>query len=283
MSSYPTHIAYSHCMHYTPKSDAKKYVFWILCFIAYLMLHRSNNEEKHRIQKRAKKLRAVAETIPDVEMTKISEMNRKIELNEKYDQLNNIHDDAFRNEDLDEEHQIMKDFLEDSEDYLEEEVKKVLIDVDMAKEDEIDNNNYMITTAVQNMEESVRYYLGSIFGYENGKEDDDDEDDDDDDDDDEIATTNSADIKLTKEQLGTITKKISEKLEEDAKVEFRAKADSVEKDKTHKIEDVLAEDKKQKMRVKDVSNKRAPPCIYIVWAPSLMLVDQYTSSHCNYT
>ena len=221
------------------------------------MFHRSNNAEKHRIQSRAKKLRAVAETIPDFEMKKISEMNRKIELNEKYDQLNNIHDDAFRNEDLDEEHQIMKDFLEDSEDLLEEEVKKVFIDVDMAKEDEINNNNYMITTAVQTMEESVRYYLGGIFGYGNGKEED---ILDDDDDDDEIETSNSADIKLTEEQVGTITKKISEKLESDAKEELRRKSDSVEKEKVDKIEDVLAEDKKQKMRVKDVRR----PCICFV-------------------
>ena len=79
------------------------------------------------------------------------------------------------------------------------------------------------------------------------------DDEEDDDDDDDVAEM-SADVQLTEEQLDLIAKKISDRLEIDAKKDFRARADSVKQEKVHEIEGVLAEDKDQNMNARDVRN-----------------------------
>ena len=220
-------------------SNLKRNAFWIVCFVAYIILSTANSGGESKKQRRDKKLRTKAETIPDVEMHKLHAINKQIELNEKYDLLNDRHDEF---EDI-ESASIINQF--EDEGHLDREFEKALSDVDMAEEDEIETNNSMLTTAVKTMEESVKYYLGGVFGYGDDEEDDDDDDD---------VAEMSADIQLTEEQLDLIAKKISDRLEIDAKKDFRERADSVKQEKVHEIEGVLAEDKDQNMNARDVRN-----------------------------
>ena len=205
-------------------------------------------------ERRKKKLRKVAETIPDVDMQRLQQINNKLELNEKYDQLNNVHDDAFRDDGNEQDISLLNGFLDETYD-LDKTMNKVVIDVDMAKEDEIDNNNSMLASSIQSMEDSVKYYLGGVFGHGDNKEDDDDDDDAAD------FSSVSADVKLSEEQLDVIAKKISQRLEEDARKEFRLRADSIETEKVHEIEGVMSEDKKQHLDAKDVSNILICACV----------------------
>jgi len=228
----------------------KKISFWIISFIAFVIV--SNNggtNQTSKKERRKKKLRKVAETIPDVDMQRLQQINNKLELNEKYDQLNNVHDDAFRDDGGNERDiSLLNGFLDETYD-LDKTMNKVVIDVDMAKEDEIDNNNSMLASSIQSMEDSIKYYLGGVFGHGDNEEDDDDDDDDAAD-----FSSVSADVKLSEEQLDVIAKKISQRLEEDARKEFRLRADSIETEKVHEIEGVMSEDKRQHLDAKDVSN-----------------------------
>ena len=236
----------------------KKISFWIISFIAFVIVS-SNNGGTNQISKkerRKKKLRKVAETIPDVDMQRLQQINNKLELNEKYDQLNNVHDDAFRDDGGNEQDiSLLNGFLDETYD-LDKTMNKVVIDVDMAKEDEIDNNNSMLASSIQSMEDSIKYYLGGVFGYGDNNEEDDDDDDDAAD-----FSSVSADVKLSEEQLDVIAKKISQRLEEDARKEFRLRADSIETEKVHEIEGVMSEDKKQHLDAKDVSNNIICDCV----------------------
>lgn len=223
------------------KNNLKKYSFWAMSFIAFLVFSvGSSGSGQNKKQKRAQKLRNKAETMPEMEVQKLQNINKKVVLNEKYAQLNDAHV-AFED---DEDAHLINGAMEDEED-LDREVEKALSGVDMAEEDEIDTNNSMLTTAVQTMEESVKFYLGKVFGYG--------EDEDDDDDDDDAAMSHaSADIQLSEEQLDMITKKIADRLERDVKTELRARADSVREEKERQIDIVLAEDKKAQMNAREI-------------------------------
>jgi len=222
------------------KNSLKKYSFWMLAFFAFLVFSVGSGSGEGKKQKRAKKLRNNAETMPEVEVEKLQHINNKIELNEKYAQLNDAHAMFEDSEDASLNNGAMED-----EDDLDREVERVFGGVDMAEEDEIDSNNSMLTTAVKTMEESVKFYLGRVFGYG--------EDEDDDDDDDDTAMTGaSADVKLTEEQLEMIAKKISDRLDLDVKSEFRAKADSVKEKKVSEIQNVVAEDRDARMNARQI-------------------------------
>jgi hypothetical protein len=103
-------------------------------------------------------------------------------------------------------------------------VKNVLANVDKAEQSEIDTNNSLITSAVKNIEDSIMYYLGNVFGGRGEYEEYDDDDD-------MVASTPSSDITLTEKELDVIAKKISERLEIDAKKDFKAKADAVKNER----------------------------------------------------
>lgn len=221
-------------------NNLKKYSFWAISFIAFLVFSvgSSGSSGQNKKQKRAQKLRNKAETMPEVEVQKQQNIIEKVELNEKYAQLNDAHA-AFE----DDEDAYLINSVMDEED-LDREVERAFSGVDMAEEDEIDSNNSILTTAMQSMEESVKLYLGKVFGYG---------DDDDDDDDDAAAMAEaSADLHLSEKQLDAITKKIADRLERDVKTEFRARADSVREEKERQISGVLAEDKKARMNTREI-------------------------------
>ena len=182
--------------------------------------------------------------MPEMEVQKAQIINKKVEEDEKYGKLIDAHEMLEDEEDAELVNGIMED-----EDNLDMEVMRVFDGVEMAEEGEIETNESMLTTAVKTMEESIKFYLGGVFG--NG------EDADDDDDDDDIATGESADIKLSEEQLDAIAKKISERLERDARNDFKARADSVMEEKMKDIEKVLEEDKEMHMNNRQV---RCPQC-----------------------
>ncbi|KAL7527902.1 hypothetical protein ACHAXR_002184, partial [Thalassiosira sp. AJA248-18] len=213
--------------------------FWIFAFFAFLFLSAGSSREGKK-KKREKKLRNKAETMPEVEVTKTKDFIKKIELNEKYDQLNDAHAKFEDHEDS----LFMNADLEDQED-LDKAVSRVFDGVEMAEEDEIETNNSMLSSAVQTMEESVRFYIGRVFGYGDEELDDDD---------DTAMSETSADIQLSEEQLDAIAKKISDRLESDVKSEFRAKADSVRDEKVLEIDKVLAEDKNSQMTASQIAH-----------------------------
>ncbi|KAL7539000.1 hypothetical protein ACHAWF_006265 [Thalassiosira exigua] len=217
-------------------NNLKKYSFWILAFFAFLIFSTGSTDGDKR-SKRAKKLRNKAETLPEAEIEKLLKVNQKIDLHEKYAKLNDAHAEFEDSEDA----SIISDAFQDEDD-LEREVGRVFDGVEMAEEDEIETNNSMLSSAVQTMEESVKFYLGRVFGYGDGEEDDDDD----------VATSDaSADIHLSEEQLDMIAKKISDRLERDVKSEFRAKADAVKEEKVSELDRVVEEDKDAKMNARE--------------------------------
>lgn len=123
---------------------------------------------------------------------------------------------------------------------LEEEVENMFNYLDKAEEDEIDTNNSMLSSAVKAMDDSIKFYLGKVFGY--GEDLDDDDNDD-------IVKDDVEDIDLSEEQLDAIAKKISQRLEREAKLEFKTKADSVKQQKVKEVKQVLAEDKMNTLAV----------------------------------
>jgi hypothetical protein len=100
------------------------------------------------------------------------------------------------------------------------------------------------------MEDSISSYLERAFGYG----DDDDDDVEDDDDDAAAVSDASSDVKLTEQQLDAIAKKISERLELDARAEFKSKAGIVKAEKKDVIKSVLEGDRRKRMDVRDVSD-----------------------------
>lgn len=218
----------------------RKYTYWTIAFFAFVIvaIGGSSDDGETRQQKRAKKLRNKAETMPEGEVDRLKAMKIKADLNEKYAKLNDAHANYEDSEDAGLNNGAMED-----EDDLNEELNHAFDDVEMAEQDEIDTNNSMLTTAVKTMEESVKFYLGKVFGYE-----------DDEDDDDAVSTGASEDIKLTEDQLDDITKKISERLEIDVKTEFREKADNVKEEKMSEIEKVVAEDREAQMPARDIGH-----------------------------
>lgn len=223
-------------------NNMKKIAFWVFAFAFLLVLSAGNDSGGSKKEKRAKALRSKAETMPESEVQKLQKINKKIELDEKLAKLNDAHA-AFE----DSEDASLNDGVMEDEDDIDWEVSRVFDDVEMAEEDEIDSNNSMLTSAVQTVEESVKYYLGRVFGYgEDGEYDDDDDDDD-------FSTSGaSADVKLTEEQLDMIAKKISDRLARDVKEEFRARADSVKEEKRDEIDRIVAEDKGARMNASEI-------------------------------
>ena len=181
--------------------------------------------------------------MPEAEVAKLSQANQNMNMNEKYAQLNDAHAKYD-----DEENNSFVDEGEESED-LDIEVMKAHDYVEMAETDEVDSNNSMLASAVQAVEESVKFYVGKVFGYG-----DDDSMDDDDESAMDAGSETSADIQLTEDQLDIITKKISERLERDVKTEFRAKADAVREEKETELERVITEDKGAQMSTSEVRN-----------------------------
>mmetsp|Transcript_21364 Transcript_21364/g.45660 ORF Transcript_21364/g.45660 Transcript_21364/m.45660 type:complete len:544 (+) Transcript_21364:39-1670(+) len=217
----------------------RKYTFWLFTFFAFVVVLLGHGDGEDKKQKRAKKLRNKAETMPESEVQKLQKINSKIEINEKYAKLNDAHAMYEDSEDASLNNGVMED-----EDGLSREVDRVFDDVEMAEQDEIDTKNSMLTTAVKTMEDSVKFYLGKVFGY--GEDEDDDDDD--------FMSDASADVQLSEEQLDMIAKKISDRLEMDVKTEFREKADSVKEEKVGEIEKVVAEDRQAKMNPRDIEN-----------------------------
>lgn len=219
------------------QNNMKKYSFWVFAFVALLLLTASNHNDDRR-KKRAKKLRNKAETLPEAMVQQFQNANTKINLNEKYAQLNDAHamyDDS-------EDSPLMNDMMDD-QDELDAELGRVQNELAIAEEDEIESNYSILTSAVQTVEESVKYYLGGVFGYG---------DEDDEEDDDSVMSESSADIKLTEEQLDVIAEKISARLALDVKTEFRSKADAMAEEKIIEIDKVVFEDKDANMNVREI-------------------------------
>lgn len=214
------------------QNEMKKYSFWIFAFIAFLIFSMGSHSDSDKKKMREKKLRNKAETMPEVEVAKLSNANKKAELNDKYAQLNDVHAQFEDSEDT----SMINDALL-GEDDLDMELGRVHDGVELAEEFEIEANNSILSSAVKSMEESVKFYLGGLFGY--GDEADDD--------DDTAMTETSSDIELSEEQLDAIAKKISERLDKDVKSDFKAKADSVKNEKVAEIDQVVAEDKDAQM------------------------------------
>ena len=204
-------------------SSTKKTLLWIFAFFAFVVLSSGGgNHSETKKQRRKKNLRKHAEVAPEDMVSKLQDINHKKELNEKYAKLNDFH----ANFDDGEDASLNDGVLQDDE-KLDNEVERVFQGVGMAEEDEIDSNSSMLTTAVKTVEDSVRSYLGNLFGL--GDEDDDDDDDD--------FTSQSGDVnvKLTEDQLNIIAQKISERLGQDVQDDFRKKADNVKEGKIRYI------------------------------------------------
>jgi len=231
------------------------YYILILTFLGCIVyVHESEGDRKQK--RAAKKLRNRAEIMPEKAVQKLRGVIEGAKLDEKVGPINppraaaldTSHDDdgGSRDEDTSLIHDIMKD-----EDDLEVEVQNVLADVDMVELREVDTYNSMLATAVRTMEDSISSYLGRAFGYGNDERR--GHDDDDDDDDAAAVSDASSDIELTEQQLDAIAKRISEKLELDAKAEFRSRADSVKAMKKDEIKSVLEEDRRTNMNARDIA------------------------------
>jgi hypothetical protein len=220
-----------------------------------------HNGEVGRRQKRAeKRLRKRAETMPEHAVQQLRTSIEKVEVDSRTASPHAAHvDDATtitttsRDELRESEDAYLIDEMMTDEDDLEVEVQNVLADVDVVEQDEVETNNSLLTTAVKTMEDSIASYLSRAFGYGG---DDDDDDVDDDDDDAAAVTDASSDVKLTEDQLDDIAKKISERLELDAKAEFKSKAEIVKAEKKDAIKKVVEEDRHMNMDTRDVSE----PC-----------------------
>ena len=180
-------------------------------------------------KKREKRLRNKAEIAPAEVVQKQSEINRKIDLNEKYEQLEVSAPGSYA-ADKDAEKYANKmlyddEDSEDDEEGLDEEIDFVIADVDEAEEEEIEINDSMLVSAVRNMEDNVKFYFGRVFGNAEGDSSDfvDDYN--------ESEDETSADIQLSDEQLDLIAKKIADRLEADVKKDFRDKADAIAEEK----------------------------------------------------
>jgi len=132
----------------------------------------------------------------------------------------------------------------EAEEELEMDVEAAIEEVDEAEEKEIEINDSMLVSAVKNVENSIKFYLGKVFGSDEEEEDADD---------DATSEDSSEDITLSEEQLNAIAQKISDKLEEEVKNEFRAKADEIAEEKVSEIDQVIAEDRNAGMGAEDIA------------------------------
>ena len=216
----------------------------IVAFLSFLFLSTGTTSEAQTSStKMAKNLRNKAETMPEVEVRKVQNIVNKLDSDETYAGLKHkvpLKDDPY----------LVKNSIKNQED-LEAEVEKMFNYIEMAEEDEIDTNNSMLSSAVKTMDDSIKFYLGRVFGYGEDRDDDDDDDDD-------SVKDDADDIKLTEEQLDTIAKKISERLEREAKLELKTKADSVKEEKVKEVKQVLAEDKMNTRAVSESAPNYCP-------------------------
>jgi hypothetical protein len=215
----------------------------------------SGDLDQKQQQLRAQKvLRKKAEIMPEDAVQKIQSAMKHVELDEKIDLINDAHaayDESNDKSDsssgsVDSNNALVNDIMKDGDD-LDREVKNVLANVDKAEQGEIDTNNSLITSAVKNLEDSIMHYLGNVFGGRGEYEEFDDDDD-------MVASTPSSDVTLTEKELDSIAKKISERLENDAKKDLKAKADAVKNEKKVEIEHILEDDTQAKMALRDVSD-----------------------------
>jgi hypothetical protein len=209
----------------------KKSSFWILAFIAFLVFSSGGGDDISKKKKREKKLRNKAEIAPAEVVKQQSEINRKIDLHEKYEQLEEKSPDAYGAQKFNDNERVSasyddEDNEEEEEEELDEEIDTVMADVDEAEEEEIEINDSMLVSAVRNVEDNVKFYFGRVFGKA-----DDASSDFIDDFNDESEDETSADIQLSDEQLDIIAKKIADRLEADVKKDFRAKADVIAEEK----------------------------------------------------
>jgi hypothetical protein len=214
--------------------------------------HSGDLDQKQQQLRAQKVLRKKAEIMPEDAVQKIQSAMKHVELDEKIDSINDAHaaydesNDHSSSGDSVDSNALVNDIMKDGDD-LDREVKNVLANVDKAEQSEIDTNNSLITSAVKNIEDSIMYYLGNVFGGRGEYEEYDDDDD-------MVASTPSSDITLTEKELDVIAKKISERLEIDAKKDFKAKADAVKNEKKVEIEHILEDDTQAKMALRDVSD-----------------------------
>lgn len=233
-------------------SNFKRNSFWILCFVAFLIFASATPSEDvtNKKKKRAKKLRNKAEISPPEIVQQQAEINRKIDLNEKYAQLE-VSSPAYGDgKKFDDMERITESSYDEEEDNLDIEIDNVMADVDEAEEEEIEINDSMLVSAVRNMEDNVRFYFGRIFGG-NGDGDSSDFVDDLADSEDEET---SSDVKLSDEQLDLIAKKIADRLEADVKKDFRAKADGIAEEKVEEIDQVINEDRHADMDTRKIKD-----------------------------
>lgn len=232
-----------------PFSKLRNIALLILAFLLFLFLSSDTSSKSNtKATKIAKNLRKKAETMPEVEVKKIQNIVNKLDSTNQYGGLKQ----QVPLKDSKEDPYLVRTAIQNQDD-LEREVEKMFSFIDMAEEDDIDTNNSMISSAVKTMDDSIKFYLGRVFGYG--------EDLDDDDDDDDLVRDDADDIKLTEEQLDAIAKKISERLEREAKLELKTKADAVKEEKVKEVKQVLAEDK---MNARAVSaNQYSLECIYL--------------------
>jgi hypothetical protein len=216
--------------------------------------HSGDLDQKQQQLRAQKVLRKKAEIMPEDAVQKIQSAMKHVELDTKIDIINDAHAAYDESNDHNSDssdgsvdsNALVNDIMKDGDD-LDREVKNVLANVDKAEQSEIDTNNSLITSAVKNIEDSIMYYLGNVFGARGEYEEYDDDDD-------MVASTPSSDITLTEKELDIIAKKISERLEIDAKKDFKAKADAVKNEKKVEIEHILVDDTQAKMALRDVSD-----------------------------
>ena len=200
-------------------------------FVAFLVFSAARGEDVSAVKKKKRemKLRNRAEIAPAEVVQKQSEINRKIDLHEKYEQLEVSAPGAYGAEKFNDNEAVPSSYddedNEGSEEDLDEEIDTVLADVDEAEEEEIEINDSMLVSAVRNIEDNVKLYFGRVFG------DTEDASSDFIDDLNESEDETSADIQLSDEQLDLIAKKIADRLEADVKKDFRDKADVIAEEK----------------------------------------------------
>ncbi|KAL7455625.1 hypothetical protein ACHAWC_008272 [Mediolabrus comicus] len=229
----------------------KRNSFLVLCFVAFLIFASATPSEDvtNKKKKRAKKLRNKAEISPPEIVHQQAEINRKIDLNEKYAQLE-VSSPAYGDgKKFDDMERITESSYDEEEDNLDIEIDNVMADVDEAEEEEIEINDSMLVSAVRNMEDNVKFYFGKIFHHGDGDSSDfvDDLADSEDEE-------TSSDIKLSDEQLDLIAKKIADRLEADVKKDFRAKADGIAEEKVEEIDQVINEDRHADMDTRKIKD-----------------------------
>mmetsp|Transcript_232 Transcript_232/g.295 ORF Transcript_232/g.295 Transcript_232/m.295 type:complete len:436 (-) Transcript_232:261-1568(-) len=233
-------------------SILKKSSFWIFAFVMFLLLSSPDVDDSStaKKKKREKRLRNKAEIAPAEVVQKQSEINRKIDLNEKYEQLEVTAPGSYGADKYDENKMVPSFYddedSEDGEGGLDEEIDFVIAEVDEAEEEEIEINDSMLVSAVRNMEDNVKFYFGRIFGSTEGDSSDFVDDFN------ESEDETSADVQLTDEQLDLIAKKIADRLEADVKKDFRDKADVIAEEKVEEIDQVIHEDRNSDMNAKKI-------------------------------